>query len=150
MHVIGLVDGAFPSDMALSTDTGLVEEQRLFYVALTRARDQLTLYTPLRMPHQRYGGSDRHSLAPATRFLTHHVLATLAHHRGRPARPGTPPYPDHRASVPANPRQPLGLIGAELVRTDVARHADASTGSTIRNRRSSRPGSARTTMDHHR
>ena len=77
VHVIGLVDGAFPSDMALATDTGLVEEQRLFYVALTRARDQLALYTPLRMPHQRYSGSDRHSLAPASRFVTDEALATV-------------------------------------------------------------------------
>ena len=89
VHVIGLVDGAFPSDMALSTDSGLVEEQRLFYVALTRARDQLALYTPLRMPHQRYGGSDRHSLAPATRFLTNHALATLDITEAEP--PATPP-----------------------------------------------------------
>ena len=77
VHVIGLVDGAFPSDMALSSDTGLIEEQRLFYVALTRARDQLALYTPLRMPHQRYSHSDKHSLAPASRFLTDGALATL-------------------------------------------------------------------------
>jgi DNA helicase-2/ATP-dependent DNA helicase PcrA len=78
VHVIGLVDGAFPSDMALGgTDTGLVEEQRLFYVALTRARDQLTLYTPLRMPHQRYTRSDRHSIVPASRFLTEQAMATL-------------------------------------------------------------------------
>src|SRR5882757_2769103 len=77
VHVIGLVDGAFPSDLALATHTGLAEEQRLFYVALTRARDQLTLYTPLRMPHQRYSGSDRHSIAPASRFLTDTALDTL-------------------------------------------------------------------------
>lgn len=77
VHVIGLVDGAFPSDMALASHTGLAEEQRLFYVALTRARDQLSLYTPLRMPHQRYSGSDRHSLAPPSRFLTDAVLDTL-------------------------------------------------------------------------
>ena len=77
VHVIGLIDGAFPSDMALNTDAGLTEEQRLFYVALTRARDQLTLYTPLRMPHQRHTASDRHSLAPASRFLTDAALSTL-------------------------------------------------------------------------
>lgn len=77
VHVIGLVDGAFPSDMALSTSNGLAEEQRLFYVAITRARDELTLYTPQRMPHQRHTGSDRHSLAPPTRFLTVEALATV-------------------------------------------------------------------------
>jgi DNA helicase-2/ATP-dependent DNA helicase PcrA len=77
VHVIGLVDGGFPSDLALASHTGLAEEQRLFYVALTRARDDLRLYTPLRMPHQRYSGSDRHSLAPPTRFLTDAALDTL-------------------------------------------------------------------------
>jgi DNA helicase II / ATP-dependent DNA helicase PcrA len=38
-----LVDGAMPSDMALSTPEGLAQEHRLFYVAVTRARDQLYL-----------------------------------------------------------------------------------------------------------
>jgi DNA helicase-2/ATP-dependent DNA helicase PcrA len=77
VHVIGLIDGAFPSDMALGTDAGLAEEQRLFYVALTRARDELTLYIPLRMPLHRHTISDRHSLAPASRFLTDAALTTL-------------------------------------------------------------------------
>jgi DNA helicase-2/ATP-dependent DNA helicase PcrA len=77
VHVIGLVDGAFPSDMALTGVAGLSEEERLFYVAVTRARDQLTLYTPLRMPHQRHSNGDRHSLAPASRFLTDQALTVL-------------------------------------------------------------------------
>jgi DNA helicase-2/ATP-dependent DNA helicase PcrA len=46
VHLIHAVDGAFPSDMALSTPAGLAEEQRLFYVAATRARDELSIYTP--------------------------------------------------------------------------------------------------------
>jgi DNA helicase-2/ATP-dependent DNA helicase PcrA len=77
VHMPHLVDGAFPSDMALGSAAGLAEERRLFYVATTRARDQLTLYTPLRMPHHRRGRDDRHSLAPASRFLDDPVLATL-------------------------------------------------------------------------
>jgi DNA helicase-2/ATP-dependent DNA helicase PcrA len=76
VHVIHVIDGAFPSDMALSSDDGLAEEQRLFYVAVTRARDELSIYTPLRMPHHRRGRDDRHSYAPASRFLTDEVLAT--------------------------------------------------------------------------
>jgi DNA helicase-2/ATP-dependent DNA helicase PcrA len=76
VHVLHAVDGAFPSDMALNTDEGLAEEQRLFYVAVTRARDELALYTPLRMPHHRWARDDRHSYAPASRFLTDDVLAT--------------------------------------------------------------------------
>jgi len=77
VHLPHLVDGAFPSDMALTSAAGLAEERRLFYVAATRARDQLNLYTPLRMPHHRRGRNDRHSFAPASRFLDRDVLATV-------------------------------------------------------------------------
>jgi DNA helicase II / ATP-dependent DNA helicase PcrA len=77
VHVPHLVDGAFPSDMALTTAAGLAEERRLFYVAVTRARDELNLYSPLRMPHHRRGHDDRHRLAPASRFLDGDALRTL-------------------------------------------------------------------------
>jgi DNA helicase-2/ATP-dependent DNA helicase PcrA len=77
VHVLHAVDGAFPSDMALSTDEGLAEEHRLFYVAVTRARDELSVYTPMRMPHHRHARDDRHSYAPASRFLTDDAIATV-------------------------------------------------------------------------
>jgi DNA helicase-2/ATP-dependent DNA helicase PcrA len=85
VHVIHVVDGAFPSDMALSTDTGLVEEQRLFYVAATRARDELAIYTPLRMPHHRRAHDDKHSYAPASRFLDDAALAAMEIREDRPS-----------------------------------------------------------------
>ncbi len=88
VHVINVVDGAFPSDMALSAPTGLLEEQRLFYVATTRARDELAVYTPLRLPHHRRGRDDRHSYAPASRFLDAAALDTMDVREERPARPG--------------------------------------------------------------
>jgi DNA helicase-2/ATP-dependent DNA helicase PcrA len=87
VHVIHVVDGSFPSDMALSTDAGLVEEQRLFYVAATRARDELSVYTPLRMPHHRRAQDDKHSYAPASRFLDEEALATMDMREDRPAIP---------------------------------------------------------------
>ena len=77
VHVIHAVDGSFPSDMALSSDEGLAEEARLFYVAVTRARDELNVYTPLRMPHHRRARDDRHSFAPQSRFLTPEALAVM-------------------------------------------------------------------------
>ena len=89
VHIIHVVDGAFPSDMALSTNTGLLEEQRLFYVAATRARDELAIYTPLRMPHHRRTHDDRHSYAPASRFLDEHALAAVDIAEDRPAIPAT-------------------------------------------------------------
>ena len=89
VHLPHLVDGAFPSDMALTSGAGLAEERRLFYVATTRARDLLTLYTPLRMPVHRRSHNDRHCLAPASRFLSEPVLAALDIQELAPPRPPT-------------------------------------------------------------
>jgi DNA helicase-2/ATP-dependent DNA helicase PcrA len=75
VHVPHLVDGALPSDMALGDPGGLAEEHRLFYVALTRARDQLYLYAPLRLHHHRRGRDDRHGFGQLTRFLHRDALA---------------------------------------------------------------------------
>ncbi|MBV9384158.1 MAG: ATP-dependent helicase, partial [Streptosporangiaceae bacterium] len=75
VHVPHLVDGALPSDMALGDPGGLAEEHRLFYVAVTRARDHLYLYAPLRLHIHRYGRDDRHGFGQLTRFLHAEALA---------------------------------------------------------------------------
>ncbi len=75
VHLPHLVDGAVPSDMALASRTGLEEERRLFYVAVTRARDELYLYAPLRLHHHRTGRDDRHSFGQITRFLDAAAIA---------------------------------------------------------------------------
>ena len=77
VHLPHIVDGAIPSDMALKSPCGLEEERRLFYVAVTRARDELHLYAPLRMPHHRHARDDRHSYAPLSRFIDERVQSTL-------------------------------------------------------------------------
>jgi DNA helicase-2/ATP-dependent DNA helicase PcrA len=69
VHVIHASDGNIPSDMALSDRDGLEEERRLLYVALTRARDVLTVSMPQRYHVRRHGTDDRHLLAPLSRFL---------------------------------------------------------------------------------
>ncbi|MFQ5989302.1 MAG: ATP-dependent helicase [Candidatus Methylomirabilales bacterium] len=48
VFLIWLVDGWFPSAAALREEGGLEEERRLFYVAATRAKDQLYLCHPQR------------------------------------------------------------------------------------------------------
>jgi len=47
VFVIMLCEGAFPSARSIEVLDGEEEERRLFYVAVTRARDQLYLSYPL-------------------------------------------------------------------------------------------------------
>ncbi|HUZ53454.1 MAG TPA: ATP-dependent helicase [Streptosporangiaceae bacterium] len=90
VHLPHLVDGAVPSDMALGSPAGLEEERRLFYVAVTRARDQLFLYAPLRMHHHRTARDDRHSLGQLTRFLDAAAMAACHAIDASPPRPAIP------------------------------------------------------------
>jgi DNA helicase-2/ATP-dependent DNA helicase PcrA len=90
VHLPHLVDGAVPSDMALSSPAGLAEEQRLFYVAVTRARDQLFLYAPLRLHHHRLASDDRHGYGQLTRFLDGQALAACESVQAEPPAPLLP------------------------------------------------------------
>jgi DNA helicase II / ATP-dependent DNA helicase PcrA len=90
VHLPHLVDGAVPSDMALGTPEGLAEERRLFYVAVTRARDQLFLYAPLRLHHHRMASDDRHSYGQLTRFLDDRALAACDAVQATPPQPVLP------------------------------------------------------------
>ena len=101
VHLPHLVDGAVPSDMALGSAAGLAEELRLFYVAVTRARDQLYLYAPLRMHHHRAGRDDRHSYAQLTRFLDAAALTRCEVTDAEPPRPLIPRIPALAARVDA-------------------------------------------------
>lgn len=75
MHVIHASDGSFPSDMATGDAEALAEERRLFYVAVTRARDVLEVNVPVRYHHHRHRLDDRHSYAQLSRFLSPAVQA---------------------------------------------------------------------------
>jgi DNA helicase II / ATP-dependent DNA helicase PcrA len=90
VHLPHLVDGAVPSDMALASPDGLAEERRLFYVAVTRARDQLFLYAPMRLHHHRLASDDRHSYGQLSRFLDHAALAACESVQAVPPQPLLP------------------------------------------------------------
>jgi DNA helicase II / ATP-dependent DNA helicase PcrA len=90
VHLPHLVDGALPSDMALGEPGGLAEEHRLFYVALTRARDQLYLYAPLRLHLHRRGRDDRHGFGQLTRFLHPDAIAACEEATAVPPPPALP------------------------------------------------------------
>jgi DNA helicase-2/ATP-dependent DNA helicase PcrA len=61
--------------MATGSATEIEEERRLFYVACTRAREQLYVTHPLRYYTQPWAKADTHGYAQRSRFLTAAVLA---------------------------------------------------------------------------
>ena len=114
VHVVHLVDGAFPVDMALRSADGLAEERRLFYVALTRARDELHLYSPQRLPHHRRAGDDRHTLVQASRFLDE-ALQSLVSTREEPsARSALAGFSSGDAAGPTSGPRPAVAAALDL------------------------------------
>jgi DNA helicase II / ATP-dependent DNA helicase PcrA len=101
VHLPHLVDGAVPNDMALSSPEGLAEEHRLFYVAVTRARDELYLYAPLRLHHHRTGRDDRHGYAQISRFLSARAQSRCEVVEAAPRRPAVPHMAKLAATVDA-------------------------------------------------
>jgi len=75
VHIIHAADGMIPSDMAVSDEAGVDEERRLLYVAMTRAKDRLYVYFPLRYYHTKHRRGDAHSYAQLSRYLTRDVVA---------------------------------------------------------------------------
>ena len=65
VFVIWLTDGMFPSSRSLDTRDALEEERRLFYVAITRARDELYLT----FPHMRLSGGFGDVFQQPSRFF---------------------------------------------------------------------------------
>ena len=71
VHVLNVVDGCIPSDMATGSTGELEEERRLLYVAMTRAKEHLHLIVPHRFyVTQQGGGGDKHVYANRTRFIS--------------------------------------------------------------------------------
>jgi DNA helicase-2/ATP-dependent DNA helicase PcrA len=67
VFVIMLCDGLFPSSRSAETDEGEEEERRLFYVAITRAKNELYLSYP--MIRAGFGSSAADSIQRPSRFL---------------------------------------------------------------------------------
>ena len=75
VFVLNVIDGCIPSDMATGKEEEIEEERRLFYVAMTRAEDQLALI----VPHRVYGRGqsrtgDQHAYVIRSRFIPDAML----------------------------------------------------------------------------
>ncbi len=102
VHIIHAADGMIPSDMSTGNDAGVEEERRLFYVAMTRAKDMLYVYFPLRYYHRRHALGDAHSFAQLTRFITKPVRALFEERIPQPEQAGE----DQPEPSPADVQQP--------------------------------------------
>ena len=94
VYVLHAADGNIPSDMSTGHEDEIEEERRLFYVALTRAKDFLEVVFPLKYYHKKHRTGDAHSYAQLTRFLPESIL----HHFG-----GSASNPPFEPSTSANP-----------------------------------------------
>ena len=78
MFVLNVVDGCIPSDMSTGNAADIEEERRLLYVAMTRAKDQLSLVVPHRFyVTSQARRSDKHLYASRTRFIPSEIVGTF-------------------------------------------------------------------------
>jgi DNA helicase-2/ATP-dependent DNA helicase PcrA len=78
VYVLNVSDGSFPSEFATGKPAMIEEERRLLYVAMTRAKQSLSLIAPLKyhVTQQRRDG-DKHVYGARSRFLTDPLLETM-------------------------------------------------------------------------
>jgi DNA helicase II / ATP-dependent DNA helicase PcrA len=75
VFVLNVVDGSFPSEFATGKAELVDEERRLLYVAMTRARNELQLISPLKFPlTQQSPRGDAHVYGGRSRFLSDKVM----------------------------------------------------------------------------
>jgi ATP-dependent DNA helicase UvrD/PcrA len=78
VFVLNVSDGNFPNEYAAGKAEAIEEERRLLYVAMTRAKDELDLISPMKYyvtQQPRIG--DAHVHGARSRFLTPSVMATF-------------------------------------------------------------------------
>ncbi|MBE9639975.1 ATP-dependent helicase [Salipiger mangrovisoli] len=110
VYLLNAVDGCIPSDLGTGSTPELEEERRLLYVAMTRAKDRLTLGLPLRFyVTQQSRGGDRHVYATRTRFIPRELLGHFdsSHWSPAPQGGGAAPAPG-RIDIAAQMRDMWG------------------------------------------
>jgi DNA helicase-2/ATP-dependent DNA helicase PcrA len=78
VFLLNVTDGTFPNEFSTGEPKLIEEERRLLYVAMTRAKNDLHLVSPLKhyvTQQRRYGG--KHLYGARSRFMTDTVLGTF-------------------------------------------------------------------------
>jgi DNA helicase-2/ATP-dependent DNA helicase PcrA len=109
VFVLNVSDGVFPSEFAAGKAEMIEEERRLLYVAMTRAKQDLSLIAPLKFyvtQQPREGG--KHVFGARSRFMTDPLLATMQPEffgRCEPAAIRQMPASDRRLDVAGRMRE---------------------------------------------
>jgi DNA helicase-2/ATP-dependent DNA helicase PcrA len=111
VFVVHASDGNIPSDMATGNTEEIEEERRLFYVALTRAKDWLYICYPLRYYVHPRSFSDTHGYAQPTRFASAGVRSTM-----EPLAALDFLAPESAGENGEGPRYSTGIVTAEDIR----------------------------------
>ena len=109
VYVLNVSDGVFPSEFAAGKPEAIEEERRLLYVAMTRAKQSLSLVAPLRyhVTQQRRDG-DKHVYGARSRFVSDALLDTMQrgfHGRGETGRHSPGSRSDKRIDVASRMRE---------------------------------------------
>ncbi|MCS7222982.1 MAG: UvrD-helicase domain-containing protein [Armatimonadetes bacterium] len=104
VFVTGLEEGLFPHSRSLDDPFQLEEERRLFYVALTRAKDRVYVtYAQRRGFSTGRWGESRFALTDLSRFLLELPSALVVEWRGVPTAQGLIPMPSPPTAAPRTP-----------------------------------------------
>jgi len=95
VFMLNVTDGSFPSEFSTGKPELIEEERRLMYVALTRAKQSLSLISPMRFHvTQQPPTGDKHVYGARSRFVTERLMATMrACFKGREDTVSTRPRP---------------------------------------------------------
>jgi DNA helicase II / ATP-dependent DNA helicase PcrA len=75
VYILNVVEGSFPNEFSAGKAEAIEEERRLLYVAMTRARNELSCVVPLRFQiTSQPKTSDGHVYGGRSRFLTEKVM----------------------------------------------------------------------------
>ncbi|MEO8308632.1 MAG: ATP-dependent helicase [Pseudomonadota bacterium] len=103
VYLLNVVDGSFPSEFATGKQEMIDEERRMLYVAMTRARNELQLISPLKFPlTQQAPRGDAHVYGGRSRFMSEKVLQTFEQTSFAGSHVG-----DAQLSRPASGAQPV-------------------------------------------